>query len=74
VPEYENFAYRQTARIDYVCNVTFAVAVLGIAVAVLWPASNRHPPGPTPAVTSAAPLAEAAPAGDARRKGFLEKH
>src|SRR4029077_16716568 len=58
VPEYENFASRRVARIDFVCNVTFAVAFLGIAVASLGPASDRHPPAP--AVTSAAPLAEVA--------------
>jgi hypothetical protein len=62
VPEYEKFAFRRTARIDFVCNVTFAVAVLGIAVASL-PASDRRPPAP--AVTSAAPLAEVALAGPA---------
>ena len=57
----------RTARIDFVCNVTFAVAVLGILVAFLWPASNRHPPAP--AVTSVAPLAEVAPAGAAEPQG-----
>jgi hypothetical protein len=67
VPEYENFASRRVARIDFVCNVTFAVAVLGIAVASLWPASDRHPPAP--AVTTAAPLAEVAPAGPAEPQG-----
>ena len=67
VPEYENFACRRTARIDFVCNVTFAVAVLGIALASLWSASDRHPPAP--AVTSAAPLAEVAPAGPAEPQG-----
>jgi hypothetical protein len=67
VPEYENFASRRVARIDFVCNVTFAVAVLGFAVASLWPASDRHPPAP--AVTSAAPLAEVAPAGPAEPQG-----
>jgi hypothetical protein len=53
-PEYENFAFRRTARIDFVCNVTFVAAILLIAVAFLWPESDRHPPAP--AVTSAAPL------------------
>ena len=62
VPEYENITFRRTARIDFVCNVTFAVAVLGIVVAFLWPASTRHPPAPAPAVTRAAPVAEPAPA------------
>src|SRR4029077_9725215 len=36
-PEY-NCAFRPTARIDFVCNVLFAMAVPGIAVALLWPA------------------------------------
>ena len=57
VPEYENFASGRTARIDFVCNVTFAVAVLGVAVVSLWPASDRHH-APAPTVTRAAPLAE----------------
>jgi hypothetical protein len=35
-------------RIDFVCNVTLAVAGLGIAVAFLWPASDQHPPAPSP--------------------------
>ena len=69
VPVYENVAFRRTARIDLGCNVTFAVAFLGIAVASLWPASVRHPP--TPAVTNAAPLAEVAPAGPAEPQGAL---
>jgi hypothetical protein len=70
VPESENCAFRRTARIDFVCNVIFAVAVPGIAVAFLWPAPDRHPPAPAPpAVASAAPLAEVAPAGPAEPQG-----
>jgi len=60
VPEYENFAFKRTARIDAVCNVTFALAVLAVAVAFLWPASDRYRPAPP--VTSPAPLAAVAPA------------
>ncbi len=67
VPEYENLASRRSARIDFVCNVTFAVAVLSIVVACLLPASDQHPPAP--AVTSAAPLAALAPAGPAEPHG-----
>ena len=69
VPEHENSTFRRTARIDFVCNVIFGVAVLGIFVAFLWPASARHPPAP--AVTSAAPLAEVVPvpAGPAEPQG-----
>jgi hypothetical protein len=67
VPEYADFPSRRTARIDFICNVTFAVAVLGIAVASLWPASDRHPP--TPAVIKAAPVAELAPAAAAEPQG-----
>jgi hypothetical protein len=66
-PECENVVSRRTARIDFVCNVTFAVAVLGIATVFLWPASDRHPPAPP--VTSAAPLAEVAAAGPAEPQG-----
>lgn len=70
VPEYENFAFRRTARIDFVCNVTFAVAVVGILVAFLWPASARHPPAPAPAVSRPAPpVAELAAAGPAEPLG-----
>jgi hypothetical protein len=69
VPEYENSAYRRTARIDFVCNVTFAVAVLGMAVAFLWPASDRHPPAPEAAVIRAAPLPKVPPGGPAEPKG-----
>jgi len=71
VPEYENFASRRTARIDFVCNVTLAVAGLGLAVAFLWPASDRHLPTPAPAptVTRAAPLAEVAPGAPAEPQG-----
>jgi hypothetical protein len=58
-PEYDNFASTRTARIDSICNVTFAVAVLGIAVVSLWPASGRH--AAAPAVVSAAPLAKVVP-------------
>ena len=67
LPEYENFASRRTARIDFVCNVTFAVAVLGIAVVFLWPTSDRHPS--VPAVTSTAPLAAVTPAGPVEPQG-----
>lgn len=63
------FASRRTARVDFVCNVTFAVAVLGIAVAFLWPASDRHPSALVPAVIRAAPLAVVAPALPAEPQG-----
>ncbi len=67
VPEYKNYAFRRTARIDFVCNVIFVVAVLGITVAFLWPAPKRHPLAST--VASAAPLAEVALAGAAEPQG-----
>jgi hypothetical protein len=65
MPDYENFASRRTARIDFVCNVTFAVAGVGIAVAFLWLASDRHPAAPVITSAAAAPVAEVAPAGPA---------
>ena len=68
VPEY-NCPFRPTARIDFVCNVIFAVAVPGIAVALLWPAPDRHPPAPAPVVASAAPHAEVSAAGPAEPHG-----
>ena len=68
-PEYDNFAFRRTARIDLVCNVTFAGAVLGIAVAFLWPESDRHAPARAPALTSAAPLPQVTPTGPPESQG-----
>jgi hypothetical protein len=65
-------AARATAPIDFVCNVIFAVAVAGITVGFLWPAPDRHPPDlhpPAPAVASAAPLAEVAPAEPTEPQG-----
>src|ERR1700738_5280207 len=67
VPERKNCAFRRTARIAFVCILIFAVAVPWIAVALLWPAPERPPPAP--AVASAAPLAEVAPAGPAAPQG-----
>jgi hypothetical protein len=61
VPGHTGFASRRTARIDFVCNVTFAMAVLGVAVAFVWPVSNRHPP--VPVITSTLALAEVSSAG-----------
>jgi hypothetical protein len=72
VPEYKNSAFRRTGRIDFVCDVIFAVAVARITVGFLWPAPDRHPPDlrpPAPAVVSAAPLAEVAPAEPAEPQG-----
>jgi hypothetical protein len=66
VPAYK-CSFRPTARIDFVCNVIFAVAVPGIAVALLWPTPDRHAPASAP--TSAAPLAEVAPARPAEPQG-----
>ena len=72
VPEYKNSAFRRTGRIDFVCDVIFAVAVASITVGFLWPAPDRHPADlrpPAPAVASAAPLAEVAPAEPAEPQG-----
>ena len=64
VPGYTNFAFRPTARIEFVCNVTLAVLALGLAIAFLWPRSVRHPAVPVvmPVVASTAPVAEVNPA------------
>ena len=67
VPEYENFASGRTARIDFAANVTFAVAVVGIAVAFLWPVPDRRPLAP--AVTITAPLAQVPAARAAEPQG-----
>ena len=54
VTKYANFASRRTARVDFVCNVTLAVAGLSIAVGFLWPAPASDANPPAPAVTTAA--------------------
>lgn len=59
VPEHESFASRRSARIDFDCNVSFAMAALGVAVALLWPTPNRHPPAPI--ITSTLAPAELVP-------------
>ena len=59
-PEYKNFAFARMARIDFLCNMTFALAGVGIVVFFLWPAVHRHLP--TPAVASTASLAMVTPA------------
>ena len=69
VPEHESFASRRTARIDFDCNVTFAMAVFAIAVSLLWPAPNRHPPAPIIASTLPLALTEVTPAGPAEPQG-----
>jgi hypothetical protein len=56
VPECMNFAFRPTARIEFVCNITLAVLAVGFAIAFLWPRPDRHPS--VPAVASTAPVAE----------------
>ncbi len=63
VPEYASSASGRTARIDFAANVTFAVVVLGVAVAFLWPTSDRRPP-PAAAVASIAPRAQVTPAAE----------
>lgn len=71
VRENKNFASRRTTRIDFVCNLTFAVVALGIAVGWLWPASYRHRPAPPPlpAITRAVSLPELAHAEPAAPRG-----
>lgn len=66
VPEHKKPAFRRTARIDFACNVTFAMAAAGIA-AFLWPASDRHPPAPV--ITRTLALEVATPAGPAEPQG-----
>lgn len=66
--EYENSTFRRTARIDFICNVTFAVAMLVVAVAFLWPAPTRYPTAP--AITRPAPVvAVVTPATPAEPQG-----
>jgi hypothetical protein len=67
VPEYENSTFRRTARIDFICNVTFAVAMLVVAVAFLWPASDRSTPAPV--ITRPAPVAAVTPPQPAEPQG-----
>lgn len=56
VPEYMNLAFRPTARIEFVCNVTLAVLAAGFALVFLWPKSVAHSSAPVIAST-AAPIA-----------------
>lgn len=67
MPEHETFVCRRTARVDFFCNAAFATAVLAVAVAFVWPASNRHPPAP--AITSTLALAAVVPAAPAVPQG-----
>jgi hypothetical protein len=52
-PSFGSLVYRRTARIDFICGLTFALAGVGITAATVWHAANRNPPAP--AVTSTAP-------------------
>jgi len=56
LPEYMNLAFRPTARIEFVCNVTLAVLAAGFALVFLWPKSVAHTSAPAVAGT-AAPIA-----------------
>jgi hypothetical protein len=56
VPEYMNLAFRPTARIEFVCNVTLGVLAAGSALVFLWPKSVAHTSAPVIAST-AAPIA-----------------
>jgi hypothetical protein len=40
--DYARFASKRTKRMDFVTNLTLAVAGLGLAVALLWPASGHQ--------------------------------
>ena len=51
-----NLAFRPTARIELVCNVTLAMLAVGFAIAFLWPRSDARPTAPIVAV--ATPVAE----------------
>jgi hypothetical protein len=53
-PSFERLVYRRTARIDFICGLTFALAAVGITAATVWNAQNRSPPAP--AVISTAPV------------------
>jgi len=67
VPETDSFTCRRTARIDFASNVTFAVTVVGIAAAFLWPSPARR--STPPVVTGAAPVTTAAPTAPAAAQG-----
>lgn len=60
VPEYMNLAFRPSARIEFVCNVTLAALAVGFAILFLWPKPDRHPS--VPVVASIASVAAAIPA------------
>jgi hypothetical protein len=56
-PSFERLIYRRTARVDFICGLTFALAGVGITAATVWNAENRSPPAP--AVISTAPVVPA---------------
>ena len=70
-PAFRSLVYRRTARVDFVCGLTLAVAAVGVTAATVWPAADRNPPAPT--VTSAGPIVPppAAPAAPAEPQGPL---
>lgn len=53
---FRSLVYRRTARIDFLCNLTIAAAVVGAITTApaVWRPANRNPLAP--AVTSAAPV------------------
>jgi hypothetical protein len=61
VPGYMNLAFRPTARIEFVCNVTLAVLAAGFALVFLWPKSVAHTSAPVLA-RIAAPITAVMPA------------
>jgi hypothetical protein len=56
------YIHRRTARIDLICTITFAVALLGVSAAAIWhPAASRAPTLVAKALT---PPVSAPAAGD----------
>ena len=53
-PAFRNLVYRRTARIDFLCGLTLALAAVGVTAATVWPAADQNPPAPT--VAAAAPV------------------
>jgi hypothetical protein len=68
-PTFGSLVYRRTARIDFVCSLTLAVAVVGITAATVGHVADRKPAAA--AVTSMSRPVVPAPAPPAEPRGQL---
>jgi hypothetical protein len=67
-PAFGSIVRRRTARIDFICGVTFAVAGVGITAATVWHPADRNTTAPT--AMRAAPIVRP-PAVPAEQQGAI---